>query len=500
MNIQKSIAEAICYATKHLHLNEEDVIYFENLLLAKFNCFPPYSGDIDESEIEAMEVPDEIVSSLEACFVERGMSQEEAADASSYVLGILSPRPSQVNEEFDALYESESPIAATSYLYKLGVANNYIAKSKVDKNICFDANFPSSPSLEITINLSKPEKNNKDIAKLVSSPEVGKDKYPLCALCQENLGYPGINGHAPRENIRFIPLRLDNSEKWYLQFSPYGYYSEHCILFYQKHERMEISRRIFSQLFAFNALFPHYFIGSNSDLPIVGGSILNHEHFQGGLHKLPLLKAKTKKEISSPKHPHCSLEVVDFYDTALRIKGEDKEEILDLADKITTAWRGYDDPSNNIICRDEAGLHSTVTPILDRQGKDYCFYLILRNNRCDEAYPDGIFHAHPEYFHIKKEGIGLIEAAGRFILPARLVRQGKAIEDGIKEGKSNEQIITENPDLADFVPMMEALRRGVTTQEYYGEVCKNILCNVAVYKATPEGEKGLEKFLHSVEL
>lgn len=498
MNIQKTIKEALCYARKHLNLNKEDEVYFENLLLAKFDCFPPYDGEIDEEAIAAMDLPDGIVSSLETCFLEKGMSQEEASDASSYVLGLLSPSPSQVNERFLDLY-SRSPSLATSYLYKLGIANNYIAKSKVDKNIVFGAHFPSSPSLEITINLSKPEKNNKDIAKLVANPNLGKDKYPKCALCKENLGYPGISGHAPRENIRFIPLHLDG-EKWYLQFSPYVYYPEHCIVFYQKHERMEISRRIFSKLFAFNELFPHYFIGSNSDLPIVGGSILNHEHFQGGLHKLPLLNAKAKKEIPAPNHPHCTLEVVDFYDTALRIRGNEKEEIIDLAEKISLAWRGYDDPSNDIVSKDEEGLHSTVTPILDRQNGEYCFYLILRNNRCSTDYPDGIFHAHPEFFHVKKEGIGLIEAAGRFILPARLLRQGKAIENGVKEGKSNEQIINENPDLADFLPMMEALRHGKSMQEYYGDVCKSILCNVAVYKATPEGEKGLGDFLQSVEI
>lgn len=498
MNLQKTLKEALCYAKKHLGLEKEDEVYFENLLLAKFDCFPPYEGSIDESAIEAMTLPDPIVSSLENCFLEKGMSQEEAQDASSYVLGLLSPTPSQVNERFLDLYD-RSPELATSYLYKLGIANNYIAKSKVDKNICFSAAFPSSPSLEITINLSKPEKNNKDIAKLVSNPNEGKGKYPLCALCKENLGYPGLHGHAPRENIRFIPLHLDG-EKWYLQFSPYVYYPEHCIVFDEKHERMEISRRIFSKLFAFNELFPHYFIGSNSDLPIVGGSILNHEHFQGGLHKLPLLNCKAKKEIPCPNFPGCTLEVVDFYDTVLRIRGNEKKQILDLAEALTLSWRSYDDPSNDIICRDQDGLHSTVTPILDRQNGEYRFYLILRNNRCDEKYPDGIFHAHPEYFHIKKEGIGLIEAAGRFILPARLLRQGKAIEDGLKEGKANEKIIAENPDLAEFSPMMEALRHGESMQEYYGDVCRNILCNVAVYKPTTEGEKGLEKFLQSVKL
>lgn len=498
MSLSKAIKEAILYGEKRLFTEKEDAVFLENLLLQRYNAFPPYEGEIDEAKIASYKLPDPILEEFAEELRKQGKSEPEIEDEEAYLLGILTPLPSRVTETFSTYYD-RSPALATDYLYRQGIANNYIPLSKINKNVAYEATFPSSPSLEITINLAKPEKNNKDIAKLLQATPSSERKYPLCALCKENVGYPGINGHAPRENIRIIPLHLEG-EKWFLQYSPYQYYQQHCILIDEKHERMEISKRIFSILLSFVDLFPHFFIGSNSDLPIVGGSILNHEHFQGGLHRLPLFRALPKKEIPLSNHPNCRLEVLDFYDTTLRLSSSDKGELLLLAERIRLAWDRYDDPDNLILSHEGETRHNTVTPLAEKKEGTYFLYLILRNNRCDERYPEGIFHAHPEFFHIKKEGIGLIEAAGRFILPARLIRQQKLIQDGLKQGRSNEEIASANPELASFAPMMDALREGVTPEKYYGEVCRSILTNVAVYKNTPEGEKGLERFLQSMDL
>lgn len=492
----KPIAELVAYATLKMGVKEEDRVYLTNLLLKLFKFEEPYEGEIDYKKLEALKVPDTLLEPLKERLLEIGYNEVEAEGELTYALGLLTPIPSKVEEVFNEKYKS-SPKEATDYLYNLSVANNYVAKTQIDKNILWHADFDSGASLDISINLSKPEKNNKDIAALLTKKS---SSYPKCRLCYENIGYEGKGNFPPRENIRFIPLQLDE-EKWYLQYSPYGYFEEHCILFYEHHVPMEISRRILSKLFAFEEIFPHYFIGSNSDLPIVGGSILDHEHFQGGLTELPLLKAKPKEEIALSHYPTTKLYILDFYNTALLVKGKDKEEMLDLAEKILLKWRTYEDFENSIVGQDEKGNHSTITPILRVKDGYYELYLILRNNRCDETYPDGIFHAHPEYAHIKHEGIGLIEAAGLFILPARLKRQGALITDIVKNKTPKEVYLKDNPDLEGFDDMVEQMSsRGISAETYMSEVCRNILLNVAVFKDDEKGRHGLHKFLKECDL
>ena len=497
MELNQCIASLIAYAKANLSLPELDAIYVANLLYKEWGVSSPYEGEIDEASFAKMSRPDALWEELVKALEQKGREAGEAEREAAYAFGLLTASPSLCERHFFETYQDSSPKDATDYLYDLGVKNGYIALSKIEKNVVFDATFPTEPSIEVTINLSKPEKNNKDIAKLLTKKE--NSDYPKCFLCKENLGYEGTSSHPARENLRFVGLNLDG-ERWYLQYSPYGYFNEHCIVFSSKHSRMSVSKRIFSKLFAFVDLFPHYFIGCNADLPIVGGSILDHEHFQGGGHMLPLLNASSKRSFLSPLHPSIKLEELDYYVSCLRLSGKNKEEILDLAGKILAKWRVYDDPSCNIIHEDDGGEHNTITSLAKKEGEVYSLFLILRNNRTDETYPDGIYHAHPEYFHIKKEGIGLIEAAGRFILPARLVRQSKLIEEGLKKGQSNAQIIAENPELQDFGRMMDGLRDGSSLEAYLGGVCQNILKNVAVYKNTPEGEKGLERFLQSIDL
>jgi UDPglucose--hexose-1-phosphate uridylyltransferase len=488
--IEKTIKEAIFYAEKHLDLREEDVDYFTNLLLAHFHASAPYEGTIDEEKIAQYSLPDPIVNDIIAHDVSLGMDEGEAERDAIYVLGLLSPTPHEVDDAFNALYDI-APEKATEYLYQLSIANDYIAKSKVDQNLYWDAHYEKGSPLEISINLSKPEKNNKDIAKLKTMKATG---YPKCLLCKENVGFEGSASHPARENIRFVPVML-GGETWYLQYSPYVYYSHHCIVFYSQHVPMLIAPRILNCLLDFVEIFPHFFIGSNSDLPIVGGSILNHEHFQGGGHLLPLLRAGDKEVIFTSSKGSV-LSIVDFYNTALKIEGKDREDVWALASKILTFWRQYDDPENQILSHEGEESHSTCTPFARKTEKGYAIYLILRNNICTKDYPDGLFHAHPEYHHIKKEGIGLIEAAGLFILPARIKREMSEVEDAVKRNLSEKEYLALYPDLSIFGAMVKELKEtGESAETYINNVCREILRNVAVFKDDEKGQRGLHKFL-----
>lgn len=492
--LSESLERLIAYAEIHLGLLEEDVPYKRNLLLSHFGLEAPFEGTVDAAPLKDLKVPDTLVESLVNDLVSVGMEASKASRESTFALGVLTPDPSAVHAKFNNLYKKNVE-EATEYLYDLSIKNDYIAKTMVDKNIHYDASYKDGPSLEISINLSKPEKNNKDIAKLMKPAT--SFTYPKCLLCRENIGFEGNDKHPARENIRFIPITLGGG-RWFLQYSPYVYYSHHCIVFYEHHVPMEVSNWTLGCLFDFVDQFPNFFIGSNSDLPIVGGSILNHEHFQGGGHLLPLLIAKDKKVIPT-KLKHTTLSIVDFYDTALKLRGNDRSEMLSFATKILLAWKSYDDPANLIISHDDDGAHSTVTPLLRKIGNVYEMTLILRNNRCDKDYPDGIFHAHPQYHHIKKEGIGLIEAAGLFILPARLERQGKEVEDIVKRKLPRNAYLELYPDLEGFGRMVSEMEeKGESARDYMASVCQLILKNVAVYKDTPEGNKGLMGFLKGV--
>lgn len=488
--IEKTIKEALFYAKTHLGLQEEDAIYVENLLLHHFGAAVPFEGEIDEKAIASYRVPDVLIHDFVTYLVEEKKMDEGAAERDAiWVMGILTPLPSEVDRHFAELYRKD-PSSATDYLYDLSIKNDYIAKTMVDKNILWKAHFAKGSDLEISINLSKPEKNNKDIAKLVGAKATG---YPKCLLCQENIGFEGSPTHPARENIRFIPLTLAG-EKWFMQYSPYVYYHQHCIVFYEKHVPMEVSEKNLAALLDFVDLFPHFFIGSNSDLPIVGGSILNHEHFQGGEHLLPLLLAPDKEKVGTFHGVEVS--IVDFYVTCLKFKASTKEAVLEEAAQLVKAWKAYEDLEHDILAHDENGAHSTCTPFARKVDGGYVLYLCLRNNRCTKEYPDGLFHAHPEFHHIKKEGIGLIEAAGLFILPARLLRQAKEVEDALGKKLTNEQAIALYPDLSIFTPMMDEMREsGETSECYINKVCQGILRNVAVYKDDEKGQAGLRKFL-----
>lgn len=486
--IEKTIKKLIIYARYHLGMDKEDETYYLNTLLHLFNKDEPYFGDIEEEEIKEMKVPDSLIDEIiEHEEKENGLSENDAFLKADFILGLLSPKPSEVNEKFFSLLKEDDK-KAMDYLYELSIANGYFQKTKVDQNLEWDASFSSGPSLKITINLSKPEKNNKDIAKLLS--KVSSD-YPKCRLCHDNLGFYGDAKKPARSSIRFVPLTLNN-EKWYFQYSPYGYFKKHGICFIDEHTPMHIEEKTFRRLLDFVDIFPSFFMGSNSDLPIVGGSILDHEHFQGGLPVLPIFKAIDKEEVYLSKK-NTKVSILDFYVSCLKVVGEDKEDVIFQANRILEKWLHYDDLENNIISYEGDVRHNAVTLVSEKKNGKYVLYLLLRNNRCSNEYPDGIFHAHPEYFSIKKEGIGLIEAAGLFILPARLKRQ--IVEAEESSHLSEEEYLAKYPDMKDFKDMIAAIRNGKTAKEYINEVCRNILLNVAVFKDDEKGRRGMHKFV-----
>jgi UDPglucose--hexose-1-phosphate uridylyltransferase len=488
--ITKTIEKLIAYGKAHLSLGELDATYVRNILLKLFEQDEPYVGQIDQKEIESLNVPDMLIEELK-----ENILPEEQESKIALVMSLISPRPDAVNDQFKVLYKL-SPKAATEYLFDINVKNFYVQKSKVDKNI----EWNSADGLEISINLSKPEKSNADIKKALSS---SSSKYPSCLICYENLGYWGKEKFPARQNIRFIPLTF-NSEQWFMQYSPYGYFYRHFILVKKEHTPMVVSDDNLTRLFDFVDLFPHFMIGSNSDLPITGGSILTHEHFQGGEHIFPMMKRDLKAIYEDPKHPSLEIGILDWYNSSIRVEGKDRDEVLNFVKDVVHSWKKYNDSASGIIAFSNNEQHNSITPFVQKINGSYRAYIILRNNLTTNEYPDGVFHAHKEYFMIKKEGIGLIEAAGKFILPARLNRQLKAIEEVLKHNISKEKYLELYPDLVDFVPFIEPLRGVKNIHESVigkvNEICKCILMNTAVFKDDQIGKKSFDLFMHQLGL
>ena len=406
---------------------------------------------------------DEILSGLLDFAAENGKLEDNTVTyrdiLAAEIMDNLTPRPSELNEKFFEKYE-KSPKEATDFFYELSKNNNYIMTERVKKNIVWKAKTKYG-ELDITINLSKPEKDPKEIAKAKLAKQTG---YPKCLLCAENVGVRGNANHPPRTNHRIIPLNLAG-ERWYLQYSPYVYYNEHCIALSSKHTPMKIEKATFDRLLDFVEQFPHYFIGSNSDLPIVGGSILTHNHFQGGNYEFAMAKQPIKYKFTFKGYEDIEAGIVDWALSTIRLIGSDKARLSELGEKILNKWRGYSDEENEILSYTDQ-LHNTVTPIARQRNGKFELDIILRNNRTNEKYPFGIFHAHEEYHYIKKEGIGLIEAMGLAVLPPRLITQFGELNDKVKQ------------EIAD--------------------VFTKILENCGVFKDTECGLNGFVKFMNSV--
>ena len=484
------------YSKKHLHRSELDEIYLKNLLLRRFNEISDYVGEIDYNNVDNLLVPDYLIQELYTL-----LGKEDLLFATE-ILGLLTPSPSEVINKFFELKKSSS-LEALNYLYDLQIKNNYIQKTAIDKNIKWDY-FTHNNRLEITINLSKPEKNNKDIAKALTVKQ--ENKYPSCLLCIENLGYGGNANHPARENIRIIPFKLDGDD-FFMQYSPYCYYDQHCIVINKKHVPMSIHKKTFAHLLDFVDIFEEYFIGSNSDLPIVGGSILSHEHYQGGIHKLPIMYSKPRYTFYS-KSKELKIEYLDWFNSCIKLSSKNKNAIFEAMEVVRTKWIAYSNSEIDIINFTNETRHNTITPIVKKENGEYTAYLILRNNRTNDIHPDGIFHAHKEYHNIKSEGIGLIEAMGLFILPGRLQRQCKEIENILLNG-ADENYYNEHNDMLihkDFITRLQDTYKITkdnvkdVIKDAINDTCMHILENTAVFKNDELGNKSAIKFIESLDL
>lgn len=415
------------------------------------------------------------------------------------IMSMLVPRPSEVVRRFYDLYEKESPQAATDYFYKLSRDTDYIRRYRVKKDLKWTADTEFG-TLDITINLSKPEKDPKAIAAAKLAKQSG---YPKCLLCKENEGYAGRINHPARQNHRIIPVTINQSD-WFFQYSPYVYYNEHCIVFNANHTPMKIERATFGKLLDFVQQFPHYFVGSNADLPIVGGSILSHDHFQGGHYEFAMAKAPVEREITFKGYEDVKAGIVKWPMSVIRISGPDKERLIELADKILLTWRGYTDEDAFIYAETDGEPHNTITPIARRRGDDFELDLVLRNNITTGEHPLGVYHPHAKLHHIKKENIGLIEVMGLAVLPARLKDEMAELADALVNGtdlRATETLASHAEWAEGFLPKYDKITKDNVMDilhEEIGLVFNEVLQDAGVYKCTPEGRKAFERFIAAV--
>ena len=469
-----------------------DQTYITNQLLMTMGL-----DSYEYEEAPAMELEDILAGLLDDA-VARGVCDDNITAKDLFdtkLMGVLTPLPREVRAKFAALYAA-GPQKATDWYYTLSQDTDYIRRYRIKKDLRWKTKTDYG-DLDITINLSKPEKDPKAIAAAKSAPQSG---YPKCQLCPENEGYAGRMNHPARENHRIVPITVAGAD-WFLQYSPYVYYNEHCIVFNAAHTPMVIDKSAFAKLLDFVTLFPHYFVGSNADLPIVGGSILSHEHFQGGHYAFPMELSPVEKELTFAGFEDVKAGIVKWPMSVIRLDGPDKDRLVELADKILTAWRGYTDEAAFIFAETDGVPHSTITPIARRRGSDYELDLVLRNNITTEEHPLGVYHPHAELHHIKKENIGLIEVMGLAVLPARLKGELAALEEAILAGAPL------TGELEKHAPWVEELKTRYTftaenttaiLREEVGQVFAKVLEHAGVYARTPEGQAAFQRFVDYV--
>ncbi|WP_138495758.1 UDP-glucose--hexose-1-phosphate uridylyltransferase [Paenibacillus pinistramenti] len=507
----EAVERLVQFALQRELIGHYDIDYTRNRLLELFKEAEPYLGELRQ---ETLEGPQVLLNTLIDYGFAIGLIPEntdtyrDLLDAE--IMGRVTPRPSEVIASFKAAEQEHGIEAATSRFVKLCEDVNYIRMDRVASNLYWEQSTPYG-TMEITINLSKPEKSPAEIAaaKLLPPPV-----YPKCQLCRENVGYAGRINHPARQNLRVIPLAL-NGEPWFFQYSPYVYYNEHCIVFHQDHVPMKLTKDTFRRLLDFVRQFPHYFIGSNADLPIVGGSILTHDHFQGGKHKFPLEKSPLDAVFQSANHEGVTLGIVNWPMSVLRLNGQDPAVLLEAANDLYELWKGYSDAELGIFAHSEIDgamvPHNTVTPIVRRSADGaYEIDVVLRNNRTSEEHPEGIYHPHREMHHIKKENIGLIEVMGLAILPGRLKHELDSIarilsgDEELRTAASNGQA----PELAAHAEWIHSLLEqhgSAMSKEQADALLRNevgtkfaeILGHAGVYKRTPEGQQGLRRFVEA---
>ena len=423
--------------------------------------------------------------------IEDGIASRDLFDAR--LMGALTPAPREVRGKFRALY-ALSPQAATDWFYTFSQNTNYIRRDRIakDRKWRYASNFGT---LDITINRSKPEKDPRVIAAAKNAAPSG---YPLCQLCAENEGYFGRLDHPARENHRIVPLRLAGGD-WYLQYSPYVYYNEHCIVLNARHVPMQISRATFDRLLDFVGQFPHYFLGSNADLPIVGGSILSHDHFQGGQYHFAMELAPIEQPLRFAGFPDIQAGIVRWAMSVLRLTGKDPARLAALAERILNDWRGYSDEAAFILRETDGEPHNTITPVARRRGELFELDLVLRNNLTTEQYPLGVYHPHPELHHIKKENIGLIEVMGLAVLPTRLDTELAALRTALLTGSDlrADEALSKHADWAEKIQARRTLTEEnideILRQEV-GAVFAQVLADAGVYTCTAEGRAAFLRF------
>lgn len=481
----------------------EDAVFAAQNVMPPKEVLPTQSTSRSESEMCFAPSLEDILSEMMDYAYEQGIMKENSIVYrdlfDTKIMGCLVARPSEIRAKFKDLYENESAQAATDYFYKLSCDSNYIRRDRIKKDQKWTADTEFG-TLDVTINLSKPEKDPKAIA---AAKNAKQSSYPKCQLCSTNEGYAGRVNHPARQNHRIIPLTINGSD-WFFQYSPYVYYNEHCIVFNAEHTPMKIDRAAFAKLFDFVAQFPHYFVGSNADLPIVGGSILTHDHFQGGHYTFAMAKAEIEKEISFEGFADVKAGIVKWPMSVIRISGPDKERLIDLADKILLAWRGYTDEAAFVFAETDGEPHNTITPIARRRGDDFELDLVLRNNITTEEHPLGVYHPHANLHHIKKENIGLIEVMGLAVLPARLKDEMAELSDALVTGKDlrSTDTLKSHAEWAEgFVSKYDSITEENVMdiiRNEIGIVFKEVLMDAGVYKCTEEGRAAFQRFIDEV--
>jgi len=496
-DIQHEISRLLHFARQKGLIAPEDEVYAANRLLDVLHVEDYVPEEVDET----LETATPILECMLDYAAEKGLIEGTTDERDLFdtrIMDCVMPRPSEVVNEFHTRYET-SPREATDYYYALSIASNYIRKARIDKNIAWKT-ATEFGDLDVTINLSKPEKDPRDIAKAKLAKAAG---YPKCLLCRENEGYAGRVNHPARETHRLIPLDLAG-HPWFLQYSPYTYYNEHCIVLNSDHVPMVISRETFENLTAFLEIFPHYFAGSNADLPIVGGSILSHDHYQGGRYTFAMERAAVEQEYTFANYPQVRAGRVKWPMSTLRLTSSDKDALVELATAILAAWRTYSDASADILAETDAP-HNTITPIARRRGTDYEFDLVFRNNRTTAEHPLGLFHPHAEVHHIKKENIGLIEVLGFAILPARLKSEMEQIRAELLRGAADIAGIADIEKHADWYRSVRAAHTTVTEgnvdgilRDEIGKVFLEVLTHAGVFKRDAAGIAAFDRWIESI--
>lgn len=495
--IDRSIKKLVCYGLEKELFTGRDRIYVTNRILEILNL-DEYDCEEEFTDVNLEETLNELLDfAVEKGLIEDSIVHRDLFDTK--LMGAMMPRPSEVTDRFGELYK-KSPKAATDYFYRLSCDSDYIRRYRVEKDIKW-VTATEYGDLDITINLSKPEKDPKAIAAAKNAPQAG---YPKCMLCRECEGYAGRLNFPARQNHRVIPVKINDSD-WCFQYSPYVYYNEHCIVFNAKHAPMAIKRDTFKKLLDFVKQFPHYFVGSNADLPIVGGSILSHDHFQGGNYTFAMAKAGVEYPLSFVGFSDVEAGILKWPMSVIRLSSPDTDRLIELADKILKTWRGYTDESAFIFAETDGEPHNTITPIARKKGDRFELDLVLRNNITTPEHPLGVYHPHKELHHIKKENIGLIEVMGLAVLPARLKNEIALLQDAILENKDikNDEVLSKHYDWAEEI----RAKYDLITKENIDKIIKDeiglvfakVLEHAGVYKRTPEGISAFKKFAESVK-